>query len=311
MLTPSYKLYGVPLSQPFRSVAWTLLLKGMAFETQLVAPGSPHPKNGSLGDDFRILTGHRSTTTPVLWDRNVDDAEGNEGEDGFVVLESAAILTYLCHKHSWDDLYPPPAKGSLGRRRATIDSYLHWHHNGTRQLSQLVQPALRPDLPQTESHPARLEKARIVLSQLEHGWLGTLREATNHDHKNEGPFLAGNPHPTIADILCYGEISQAVLLGALNLDHNDKDGNNNNDYIRLRAWSDEMRRLPYHDEVHAALFALGNIGAAETETHGADVCVGSSNEPTTRIPPLSKRLGRVTRVGLEAIQRAQDNYRTN
>ena len=34
------RLHGVPLSQPFRSVAWTLLQKRVPFEVSLCVPGS-------------------------------------------------------------------------------------------------------------------------------------------------------------------------------------------------------------------------------------------------------------------------------
>ena len=88
------KLYGVPLSQPFRSVAWACLQKRLPFEVNLVVPGMSS-KMGSKGPAYLKL--NPTGTVPTLED------------DGVVVLESAAMLSYLANKHQWTDLYPQEA----------------------------------------------------------------------------------------------------------------------------------------------------------------------------------------------------------
>ena len=88
------KLHGVPLSQPFRSVAWACLQKRLPFEVNLVVPGMAS-KMGSKGAAYLKL--NPTGTVPTLED------------DGVVVLESAAMLTYLANKHKWTDLYPQEA----------------------------------------------------------------------------------------------------------------------------------------------------------------------------------------------------------
>jgi glutathione S-transferase len=254
-------LYGVPLSQPFRSVAWALLQKRVRFQVQLVVPGSPHKKTGSTGEDFRALTGGRTTQVPVLR----DDDSGNEGS--IVVHESPAILTYLCQKYGWTDLYPAHDL----RQKTSVDTYTHWHHEGTRCLSRLIQPALRPDLAAAlPHHPTREElheQARAMLGRLDGAWL------------SQQAFLAGTSHPTIADILCYGEVAQVVMLGAASLDG----------YPNLAAWSHRMKDLEFHDEVHVALATLGDV-VAESDV------------------PMMKRLGGATKAGLQALDTAQKRY---
>ena len=252
-------LYGVPLSQPFRSVAWALLQKRVRFQVQLVVPGSPHKKSGSRGEDFRALTGGRTTQVPVLCD---DDGDGS-----FVVHESPAILAYLSEKYGWKDLHPAHDL----RQKTSVDMYLHWHHEGTRCLSRLIQPALRPDLAaHPHQHPTKEElheQARAMLGRLDGAWL------------SHSAYLAGTSHPTIADILCYGEVAQVVMLGAASL----------KDYPNLATWTTRMRELEFHDEAHVALTTLGDV-VAESDV------------------PMMKRLGGATKAGLQALDAAQARY---
>jgi glutathione S-transferase len=258
------KLYGVPLSQPFRSVAWMLLQKHVPFQVQLVVPGSPHKKIGSKGEDFLALTKGRSTHVPVLQD------------DDFVVLESPAILTYLCQSRGWTDLYPYDDL----KLKTNVDSYLHWHHEGTRRLSQLIQPLLRPDLllPTLVVPPEKLqEQVHSVLTQLDSAWL------SSHDY-----FLAGSQQHSIADILCYGEVVQAVMMGALTL----------KDYANLSNWSRRMQQIEFHDDIHVALTVLGNVSDD-----------GGGDESSSK-GPISKRLGVATKEGLKAVEEAQKRYST-
>ena len=107
------RLHGVPLSQPFRSVAWTLLQKRVPFEVSLCVPGSGG-KRGSKGEAYLAL--NPLGTVPLL-------------EDGPIkVVESAAILQYLSSKHGWTDLYP----ASLSDR-ARVDAEVFEAHEATRE----------------------------------------------------------------------------------------------------------------------------------------------------------------------------------
>ena len=57
-------------------------------------------------------------------------------EDGYMLFESAAILTYVAEKYNLPDhWYPKDLK-----QRGKVDQYLHWHHSHTRGLAKLFFP---------------------------------------------------------------------------------------------------------------------------------------------------------------------------
>ena len=213
------KLYGVPLSQPFRSVAWTLLQHQVRFEIVLTVPGMTS-KIGSLNESFVAKSRGLTSTVPLL-------------EDGTLCIsESPAILSYLCDRYGFDSWYGSPGSP----RKATIDSYMHWHHSGTRKLAKLQVSRIRPDLGYTETE-GDVEAVNRVLQSLEQGWL------------QDDAYIAG-ADLSIADMLAYEEFAQVYMTGLLpQLD----------EYPRIAAWIDRMTQLPYHAEAHTALTTLGNL----------------------------------------------------
>lgn len=245
------KLYGVPLSPPFRAVAWTLLQRRVPFEIAVAVPGSKG-RNGTAHADFLALTNGRTSRVPILKD-----------ESGRVVFESPAILKHVAILNGWSDLYPEHHSTST----AMIDSYLSWHSEGTRQIARLTQPLLRPDLKLTVGEEEE-EAAHAVLKQLDTAWL------------SESPFLSGDAdadHHSVADMLCYEEISQAMHVGGLVL----------TDYPNIEAWRSRMQQVDFYSEAHASLAAF------------------SSADPAI---PLMKRLGAATKEGLDAVKTAQASY---
>lgn len=256
MTSATLKLYGVPLSQPFRSVAWTLLLKKVPFDIQLTVPGATTSRIGSLSESFLSKTKGRTGTVPLL-------------EDGSLAIsESPAILTYLCEKNNWNDLYGLPATP----QKVLIDTYMNWHHTGTRSLAALIRPFLRPELNLPVTKEER-EKATKVLESLENGWL-----------QGEDDYIATSDAPTIADLLAYEELVQGIMLGTLPQETLDE-------YPNIQQWVHRMSKLPFHDEVHTALSVLGNV-VEPSET------------------PLPKRLGAATKAGMAALKQAQESYST-
>lgn len=194
-----------------------LLQQHVPFGTVLTVPGSP-ARNGTLHDNFRQLSGGRTTKVPLLID----------GEQ--MVFESSAILQHLCLTRGWHQWYPGDSTASSVL--SLVDAYLGWHAEGTRSVARLVQRLLRPDLdPLSDQDRA---KALAVVEQLEKAWLSS------------STFVATESAPTIADLLCYEELVQATTLGALTMV----------DYPNLQAWMTRMQALPYNDEAHAALTAL-------------------------------------------------------
>ena len=74
-------VYGVPFSQPVRSVLWLLLIKKMPFELKLINPGSSS-EGGSRHPEY--LKKFPTGTIPSY----------EEPDSGFFLSESHAILSY-------------------------------------------------------------------------------------------------------------------------------------------------------------------------------------------------------------------------
>lgn len=212
------KLYGVPLSQPFRSVAWAMLMKQCPFKVVVTVPFLADKPFGSKHESYTSKTKARSDRVPMLQDGS------------FYLVESPAILAYLCESRGWTDLYGPPGS----ERKALIDSYMHWHHTGTRGIAALVAPFIIPGNKQEPREQVQLRSERI-LKQLESSWL----------HPSEN-YIVGN-EISIADLLCYEELVQATMTGVINLA----------DYPAIQSWVDRMQQHPFHTEVHLGIKTLG------------------------------------------------------
>jgi glutathione S-transferase len=252
------KLYGVPLSQPFRSVAWTLLQLGVKFEVKLAVPGMSG-KMGTRNELYTSLTPHGTTQVPLLVDGDV------------AISESPAIMAYICERYGKGKLYAP----SGTPQKALVDSYLHWHHGGTRQLAKPFACKVRPDLKFSSKEQDRIPQ---LLQTIDKGWLQT------------SPWIAGSPTPTIADILCFGEVSTVLLTNLVNLENLEEDSSYSYSYSNLKAWIQRMAALPYYKEAHMALTTLGDL----------------SQEKDTKT--IQKKLGAATKAGLDAIQSAQEGW---
>lgn len=248
------QLYGVPLSQPFRSVAWTLLLKKVPFDIQLTVPGAT-TRIGSLNESFLSKTKGRTGTVPLIQDGSLS------------ISESPAILMYLCEKNHWNELYALSATP----QKTLIDSYMHWHHSGTRSLAALLRPYLRPELNLQVTNEDRT-KAMKALETLNNGWL-----------QGDDDFIATSSEPTIADLLAYEEIVQCTMTGTIQEEELAQE------YPNVKEWTNRMSQLPFHDEVHTALKVLGNLP-----------------EPSETAMP--KRLGAATKSGVAALKKAQEPF---
>ena len=215
-------IYGVPFSQPVRAVLWLMLIKKVPFELKLINPGSSS-EGGSRHPDY--LKKFPTGTIPSFEDK----------ETGLLISESHAIMCYLCNKYNWNDLYPSNAES-----RAKIDSYLHLHHRNVREASiGLVAPKVRKDLNFSEdflaSSSATIKKA---FQAIEDGWL------------SNSLFLTGDS-VTIADISAYVEIGQlqSMFTNVFNFEN----------YPNISRWLGDMQKVDCHDDIHAALYELGDI----------------------------------------------------
>ena len=215
-------LYGVPLSQPVRAVVWLMFLKQLPFEMVLINPGS---KGNSGSRSPAFLGKNPAGTIPVI----------EEPENGFVLGEAHAIMSYLCRKHAWNDLYPKEPQA-----RARVDCYLHYHHRTIRNASiGLVAPKFRKDLniPQ-DIQAAAIKDFSRGLKALETGWL------------HQGRYLAGD-ELTIADIAAYADIGQTQSQFTNVFDFRD--------FPNVQQWLYRMATAECHDDVHVVLTDIGDI----------------------------------------------------
>lgn len=258
----STRLYGVPLSQPFRSVAWTMLQLQIPFQVELTIPGASS-RIGSKHENYKRLTPHETTQVPLL------ESTDPETREDIVLSESPAIMSYLCQANQAEALYPTRS----AKEKATIDSYMHWHHGNTRFMAKLFQTKVRPDLKAdwTEQDQERVVE---ILRSLDSGWL------------RSNAFIGGLERPTIADILAHGEISTVTMTKLINLEEYS------HIYPCLASWMKRLSTLPFHEEAHRALITLGDL---TRESPDADT-------------PIAKRLGAATKAGLAGLNEAQTQY---
>mmetsp|Transcript_5968 Transcript_5968/g.7511 ORF Transcript_5968/g.7511 Transcript_5968/m.7511 type:complete len:250 (+) Transcript_5968:50-799(+) len=216
----TYSLYGVPLSQPTRTVLWTLLMKQLPFGLCLINPGTAG-KKGSKNPEY--LRKNPAGTIPMLEDKDND----------FTLAEANAILMYLASKHSWTDLYPDDLQ-----KRAKVDWYLNYHHRSIRELTAgIVMPKFRKDIslpPDCLTRSKRIGTAAVQV--LNDGWL------------SETNFLTGDSF-TLADLVAYSDIGQMKFLNLYDFSHAPK----------VQSWLDRMKELPFHNEIHLPLEMLGDI----------------------------------------------------
>lgn len=280
-------LHGVPLSQPFRSVAWALLLHKMPFQVQLTIPGASS-KMGTLHESYKTKTLGRSTKVPLL--------TGSFGTLG----ESPAILTFLCEYHakvtqgSISPFYAEPTSS----RKITIDWYMHWHHSGLRPfMAKLVEPHLRSDLVHDTSMNAWKEnrtKAHGALEKFDRSWFLS---------SDQTSYIGGETTPSIADLLAFEEVIQVTSTGLL-LDSPSDEAKEATDqmlesmYPNIFRWIQGMKSLPFYDNVHVPIHILGNLSSYASPP-------SSKDEIMSRQKQMQKLLGSATKDGLQALQNAQ------
>lgn len=195
-------------------------MKHCPFKAVVTVPFLADKPFGSKHESYKSKTKARSDRIPMLQDGSS------------YLVESPAILAHLCESRGWMDLYGPPGS----QRKALIDSYMHWHHSGTRGIAALVAPFLLPGGTYGARDKEQL-RAHELLQQLESGWL----------HPSE-KYIVGD-EISIADLLCYEELIQATMPGVIDLA----------DYPVIQSWMDRMEQHPFHTEVHLGLKTLGSL----------------------------------------------------
>lgn len=234
MSQPSLKLYGVPASQPVRSVLWLLEINSIPYELVKMSP--MWPKKNPKKMEY-IKTINPLGRVPSLQDT----------DNGVILYESGAILAYIANKYDLDDWYPNHKKSSENlQRRGKIDSYLHWHHENTRLVTvAYIAPLLRADVP--------LERWMKNVSQMVHQRkaLKYVLNAIEKEHLGNGQLYLIDDKPSVADLLCYQEIIQFKEFDAMYPYSKFKV-----EYPNIDQWLTRMSKLPAHKKVHKILDKL-------------------------------------------------------
>eukprot|EP01084_Bolivina_argentea_P176199 304968_1 len=202
------KIYGVAASQPCRAVLFLCAIKDHPYELVKVSPATPRSKRKGYMEKI-----NPSGKVPSF-----------EDEDGFILYESGAIMTYLATKNGWEDLYP---SRNL-QRRAKIDQYLQWHHENTRKITTgFLMVLLRPDIDINKFNPS------VLITQRKLAKIALRINENNHLSKHD--YIVDNK-PSLADILCYEEVVQ--------LKQWDIVPNAQRDYPNIFKWIERMEKLP-------------------------------------------------------------------
>ncbi len=215
------KIYGVPFSQPVRSVIWLLLLKQLPLD---LVPTNPGSKGESGSRHPSYLEKNPAGTIPCL----------EEPETGYTLGEGHAIMSYLCDKHGWSDVYPDDLHA-----RGKVHWYLNFHHRNIRDASGMVAPKIRKDLNIPEMVQ---EMAKRTFT----AGLKTLNDLC----LEKGRYIAGDTL-TIADLSAYGEIGQLQPRYTNIFDFSP--------FPNVERWLNDMQQVPFHDDAHVVLAELGDI----------------------------------------------------
>ncbi|XP_076680069.1 glutathione S-transferase theta-1 isoform X2 [Andrena cerasifolii] len=212
----SLKLYYDLLSQPSRALYIFFKVCGLPFENKLVNLGKMqhHTPEYQLINPFQKV--------PAI------------EHNGFKVIESVAILRYVCREFEVaDHWYPKDSKAQV-----KVDEYLEWQHLNTRvhcamyfQLKYLA-----PIITGQPAEPAKIKRYETRMEEnldlLENVWL------------KDKPFLTGS-EISIADILGACEVEQVRIAG-----YDPHEGR-----PRIAAWMKSVaeKTSPYYEEAHVPL----------------------------------------------------------
>ncbi|XP_016957851.3 glutathione S-transferase 1-like [Drosophila biarmipes] len=198
-------LYGLDGSPSVRSVFLTLRALGVEFEYKIV---NLLEKEHLKPEFLKINPLH---TVPVL-----DD-------DGFILIDSHAINSYLVGKYGKDDsLYPKDLK-----RRAIVDQRLHYDSSVVTSAGKnILAPLLGEN--KTEIPQARIDALEGVYKNL-------------NLFLESGDYLAGD-NLTIADFHITAALTAFLVF--LPLDATK--------YPKLAAWIQRIKELPYYEEANGS-----------------------------------------------------------
>lgn len=175
-----YLLYHFPYSQHGRRVIALLEAAGLPYELRHVAMDEAE----HLTDAY--LTINPNHQVPTLVDEDL------------VLHESTAIMRYLCNRHGLTDWYPTEP-----RVRAEVDQWTDWTQ--ARMAQAVIDIVFNSVFASSHMRDRdAIERGKNRISEL----------APMIEKRLDGrDWIAGTPHPTIADLAIASNISQLGLAG--------------------------------------------------------------------------------------------------
>jgi glutathione S-transferase len=209
-------IYGNPASQPSRAIMWFCHENSIPFEFKMVDLGKGENKT----KEFVDLNPNK--TVPVL------------NDNGFVLYESAAILSYLARRFKVKDHWYPQDP----RARGLVDQYLHWHHTHLRKgAASLFFYAMIAPLFDGSRDFAEEKKAAILD-------LETSLQIIDARLANT-QFIAGD-EISIADMQAATEFTQHVLANTYDF----------TSYANVTRWLGVLKEMPAYAKTHTPVAEL-------------------------------------------------------
>jgi len=245
-------LHGNMLSQPTRVILWFCHLNHIPIQFKNVQLHKAEHKSP------QFLKWNPNGKIPVL-----EHAQ----ESSFYLFESQAIVHYLRrlfivdqHSH-W---YPEPssvidATLSNIQQIAKIDSYLSWHQNHFRPgvAGYAFAKYIGPSSFGRKFTEEQVKNAHVLclqqLQQLNDYWL--TNSSTNNDQRSM--FISGAAEPSIADLFCYSELAQLMIVD----EWNAKSGQFSTaplvaPYQNVVKWMKEIEQVNGYSKIHDALLKI-------------------------------------------------------
>lgn len=154
----------------------------------------------------------------------------------YICVSIQIMFASNAQKYGFEDLYP----SKNIKRQSLINQYCHWHHENTRKVSagyllHIFMPGDKK--PNSSVIKTNRKLCRIALKIIENVWLA------------EHLFIVDN-EVSIADILCYEEVSQLKHWNLL------KDKTIADSYPNIEQWLKRMSEFPAHEHVHKVFHKL-------------------------------------------------------
>ncbi|XP_020282042.1 glutathione S-transferase theta-3-like [Pseudomyrmex gracilis] len=220
------KLYYDLFSQPSRALYIFFKMCNIPFEEQIVNL----TKLEQYTPKFEAINSFKKV--PVI------------EHNGFKLIESVAIVRYICREFKVDDKwYPQDSK-----HQAKVDEYLEWQHLNTRLfcatyfLTKFLNPLMRGTPPKPEKVAEAEKRMNDCLDIIETIWL------------KDKPYLVGNTI-SVADIFGVCELEQTRLAG-----YDPK-----KERPHLTAWMERIARetSPHYENAHKYLNKLAKADSTQ------------------------------------------------